>query len=94
MTPSGASVISGRGVGGGASGSNNNNNNSSDRLHLPSSSQQEQRRQDPSGHSEFDCQDMEGEVGLTGIICRYDDEEGHSTLGQGSRRSRPQQPSA
>lgn len=94
ITPSGASVISGRGVGvgGGATPNNNNGNNSSDHLQLPSSQQDGQRRQDSSG--DYNCQDMEGEVGLTGIICRYDDEEGGSTIGQGSRRSRLQQSSA
>lgn len=95
ITPSGVSVISGRGVGvgvGGATTTNNNGNNSSDHLQVSSSQQDGQRRQDSSG--EFNCQDMEGEVGLTGIICRYDDEEGGSTIGQGSRRSRPQQSSA
>ncbi|KAK3847833.1 MAG: hypothetical protein J3R72DRAFT_519164 [Linnemannia gamsii] len=89
-TPSGTSMISGRGVGGsgGRSAGNNSNNNSSssDRLQLPQGGGN--RQQDPSG--ELDCQDQEGEVGLTGIICRYDDEEGGSTMGQGSRRSRPQ----
>lgn len=40
-----------------------------------------------------DCQGMDGEVGLTGIICRYDDET--STLGAGadSRRESHVQPS-
>lgn len=94
ITPSGASVISGRGVGvgGGATANNNNGNNSSDHLQVPSSQQDGQRRQDSSG--DYNCQDMEGEVGLTGIICRYDDEEGGSTIGQSSRRSRLQQSSA
>ncbi|KAF9099119.1 hypothetical protein BGX29_007293, partial [Mortierella sp. GBA35] len=87
-TPSRASVISGRGVGGSTSAAGGASNNNAG-LSVPQSQQQEQRQgrqQDPS----FDCQDMEGEVGLTGVICRYDDEEGGSTLGQGSRRSRPQ----
>ncbi|CAO3568356.1 unnamed protein product [Mortierella alpina] len=35
--------------------------------------------------SDCSCQNMEGEVGLTGIICNYDD--GQSTLGHGTRRS-------
>lgn len=41
-----------------------------------------------------DCQGMEGEVGLTGIICRYDDET--STLGAGgdSRRESHIHPSS
>ncbi|KAG0339559.1 hypothetical protein BG004_006765 [Podila humilis] len=42
------------------------------------------------------CQDMEGEVGLTGIICRYDDETsslGHSTIGVGNTRREVGHPS-
>ncbi|KAG0255323.1 hypothetical protein BGZ95_005787 [Linnemannia exigua] len=91
-TPSGTSVISGRGIGGsggraaGKNSSNTNSNSNSDRLQLPQGGGS--RQHEPSG--ELDCQDLEGEVGLTGIICRYDDEEGGSTIGQGSRRSRPQ----
>ncbi|KAF9136711.1 hypothetical protein BGX30_010925 [Mortierella sp. GBA39] len=89
ITPSGVSVISGRGVGvGGATTTNNNGSNRSDNLQVPSSQRDGKRRQDSSG--EYNCQDMEGEVGLRGIICRYDDEEGGSTIGQGSRRSRLQ----
>ncbi|KAF9567451.1 hypothetical protein EC968_003252 [Mortierella alpina] len=35
--------------------------------------------------SDCSCQNMEGEVGLTGIICNYDDDQ--STLGHNTRRS-------
>ncbi|KAF9965568.1 hypothetical protein BGZ70_004588 [Mortierella alpina] len=35
--------------------------------------------------SDCSCQNMEGEVGLTGIICNYDDDQ--STIGHGTRRS-------
>ncbi|KAF9925390.1 hypothetical protein FBU30_004804 [Linnemannia zychae] len=77
------SVMSGRAVGGNSSGGNHNNI-SSDRRQ--SSSGTEQKKLDTM--REFNCQDQEGEVGLTGIVCRYEDEENGSILGQGSRRSR------
>ena len=33
------------------------------------------------------CDDTDGEVGLTGVVCKYDDDQ--STLDPGSRRGRP-----
>ncbi|KAF9352263.1 hypothetical protein BGX26_009896 [Mortierella sp. AD094] len=36
---------------------------------------QQQQQQHPQQPSDCGCQDREGEVGLTGIICRYDDDQ-------------------
>ncbi|KAF9580386.1 hypothetical protein BGW38_002991, partial [Lunasporangiospora selenospora] len=70
---SGRLIGSGSGTGGG--GDSGSLNESSSRHVVPQPS-------DDCG-----CQDMEGEVGLTGIICRYEDDQ--SSLGQGSKRDRP-----
>ncbi|KAF9910548.1 hypothetical protein BX616_010836 [Lobosporangium transversale] len=61
------SNVSGRG-GAGIGG-----NNGGEHGGISSGGIQQQHSQQPS--SVYGCQDMEGEVGLTGIICRYDDDQ-------------------
>ncbi|KAG0198516.1 hypothetical protein BGX28_008035 [Mortierella sp. GBA30] len=74
ISPEGASqagsLISGR-IGAGATGSGTGVGIGSGAQH-------------PSEPSDCSCQSMDGEVGLTGIICNYDDD--NSTVGQNTRR--------
>ncbi|KAF9180492.1 hypothetical protein BGZ50_006186, partial [Haplosporangium sp. Z 11] len=78
IPPEGASqagsVIFGRSGAGVGGGSDNGSLHEQDRA----------TRSQQQGPSAYGCQNMEGEVGLTGIICRYDDEI--STLGHSTRR--------
>ncbi|KAG0252274.1 hypothetical protein BG011_007089 [Mortierella polycephala] len=78
IPPEGASqagmVVSGRN--GAGVGGSSENGSLHEYGHTTRSHQQESRA--------YGCQNMEGEVGLTGIICRYDDER--STLGHSTRR--------
>ncbi|GJJ77040.1 hypothetical protein EMPS_09399 [Entomortierella parvispora] len=67
-------------------GRNNNNSgvgvSSSGKTHRFDPSSATSARTDDCG-----CDDTDGEVGLTGVVCNYDDDQ--STLDPGSRRGRP-----